>query len=140
MTKRTIPSDDVYTYHKQALDMLSKDHPHYDEVRKHLLAQIQDELADNITEDQITEQVNLERSQIKQGLKRLRDQTYKLEAQQYSSATVYGIASIDALLPRVVQRIEDTNKKIHQGKYGAAFKDIHQYLASIEALAAAAIA
>jgi len=46
MTKRTIPSDDVYTYHKQALDMLSKDHPHYDEVRKHLLAQIQDELAD----------------------------------------------------------------------------------------------
>ena len=94
----------------------------------------------DITEDQITEQVNLERSQIKQGLKRLRDQTYKLEAQQYSSATVYGIASIDALLPRVVQRIEDTNKKIHQGKYGAAFKDIHEYLASIEALAAAAIA
>ena len=45
MTKRTIPSDDVYTYHKQALDMLSKDHPHYDEVRKHLLPQIQDELA-----------------------------------------------------------------------------------------------
>ena len=46
MTKKTIPSDDVYTYHKQALDMLSKDHPHYDEVRKHLLAQIQDELSD----------------------------------------------------------------------------------------------
>ena len=50
MTKKTtqfkIPSDDVYTYHKQALDMLSKDHPHYEEVRKHLLAQIQDELAD----------------------------------------------------------------------------------------------
>ena len=50
MTKRTIqskiPSDDVYTYHKQALDMLNKDHPHYEEVRKHLLAQIQDELSD----------------------------------------------------------------------------------------------
>ena len=46
MTKKTIPTDDVYTYHKQALDMLSKDHPHYDEVRKHLLAQIQDELSD----------------------------------------------------------------------------------------------
>ena len=94
----------------------------------------------HITEDQVTEQVNLERSQIKQGLKRLQDQTYKLEQQQYSSATVYGISSIDALLPRVVARIENTNKKIHQGKYGAAFKDIHQYLASIEALAAAAIA
>ena len=24
MTKRTIPSDDVYTYYKQALDMLPK--------------------------------------------------------------------------------------------------------------------
>ena len=46
MTKKTIPSDDVYTYHKQALDMLNKDHPHYEEVRKHLLAQIQDELSD----------------------------------------------------------------------------------------------
>ena len=46
MTKRTIPSDDVYTYYKQALDMLHKDHPHYEEVRQHLLAQIQDELAD----------------------------------------------------------------------------------------------
>ena len=46
MTKRTIPSDDCYTYYKQALDMLHKDHPHYEEVRQHLLAQIQDELAD----------------------------------------------------------------------------------------------
>ena len=27
MTKRTIPSDDVYTYYKQALDMLSQRPP-----------------------------------------------------------------------------------------------------------------
>ena len=47
MTKRTfIPSDDVYTYHKQALDMLPKDHPNYDEVVTHLFNQIKDELAD----------------------------------------------------------------------------------------------
>ena len=47
MTKRTfIPSDDVYTYHKQALDMLPKDHPNYDEVVTHLYNQIKDELAD----------------------------------------------------------------------------------------------
>ena len=50
------------------------------------------------------------------------------------------MSSIDTLLPHVVKRIEDTNTKIHQGKYGAAFKDIHTYLSELEALAAAAIA
>ena len=94
----------------------------------------------DITQDQISEQLELERSQISQGLKRLRDQTFKLEQQNYSSASIYGVSSIDTLLPHVVKRIEDTNTKIHQGKYGAAFKDIHQYLSNIEALAAAAIA
>ena len=29
MKKTSIPSDDVYTYEKQALDMLDKSHPHY---------------------------------------------------------------------------------------------------------------
>jgi len=43
---RLIPSDDVYTYHKQALDMLDTNHPHYEEIEKHLLAQIRDELSD----------------------------------------------------------------------------------------------
>ena len=46
MTTHSIPSNDVYTYHKQALDMLQPNHPHYDEIRKHLLSQIQDELSD----------------------------------------------------------------------------------------------
>ena len=46
MKTHSIPSNDVYTYHKQALDMLQTDHPHYDEIRKHLLSQIQDELSD----------------------------------------------------------------------------------------------
>ena len=46
MKTHSIPSDDVYTYHKQALDMLQPDHPHYDEIKKHLLSQIQDELSD----------------------------------------------------------------------------------------------
>ena len=43
---KLIPSDDVYTYHSQALDMLDINHPHYEEIQKHLLAQIRDELAD----------------------------------------------------------------------------------------------
>ena len=47
MTKRTfIPSDDVYTYEKQALDMLSPEHPHYDEVYMHLYDQVRDQLDD----------------------------------------------------------------------------------------------
>ena len=92
------------------------------------------------TPEQIDEQIQLERNQIRQGLKRLQDNTVKLENQNYASATIYGISSIDTLLPLVVQRIEKTNRKIHQGKYGVAFKDIHQYINDIEPLAAAAIA
>ena len=92
------------------------------------------------TTSQIDEQVELERNQISQGLKRLRDSTIKLEDKSYASATIYGITSIDTLLPLLVQRIEKTNKRIHEGKYGVAFKDIHRYLNTLEPIAAAAIA
>tara|TARA_R100001082_G_scaffold20707_2_gene10026 strand:- start:2273 stop:2434 length:162 start_codon:yes stop_codon:yes gene_type:complete len=34
------------TYKKQALDLLSKDHPHYEEVKTLLLSQINDEIHD----------------------------------------------------------------------------------------------
>ena len=92
------------------------------------------------TPSQIAEQVQLERDQIAQGLKRLRDNTSKLEEKSYASATVYGIASIDALLPVVVDRIKDTTNRIKEGKTGRSFKEIQQYLADLEPLAAAAIA
>nr|BDD47631.1 hypothetical protein 1 [Moraxellaceae bacterium] len=92
------------------------------------------------TPAQIEEQVQLERDQIRQGLKRLRDNTRKLEDKSYASATVYGVASIDTLLPLVVERIEETNKRIREGKTGRAFAEIRQYLADVEPLAAAAIA
>ena len=58
------------------------------------------------TPAQIEQQVNLEREQIKQGLKRLHKQTKDLENKSYASASVYGIASIDTLLPLLVERIE----------------------------------
>ena len=80
-----------------------------------------------VTPEQIDQQIQLERTQISQGLKRLRDQTLKLEQQNYASASIYGIASLQTLLPLVVDKIITTNTKIHQGKYGAAFKDIHIY-------------
>jgi len=92
------------------------------------------------TPAQIEEQVQLERDQIRQGLKRLRDNTNTLEERSYASATVYGIASIDLLLPVLVKRIEATNDRIHRGKTGVAFKEIVQYIKDLEPLAAAAIA
>jgi len=91
------------------------------------------------TPAQIDEQINHERDAIAQGLKRLRDNTKKLEEKDYSSASIYGITTIDALLPLVVERIKETNSRIHERHNGRAFKEIHQYLADIEPLAAAAI-
>tara|TARA_R100000742_G_C4242860_1_gene62234 strand:+ start:579 stop:737 length:159 start_codon:yes stop_codon:yes gene_type:complete len=44
MSSKTM--EDIYKYEKQALDMLDKDHPHYDEVRKLLIDQINDEIHD----------------------------------------------------------------------------------------------
>jgi DNA-directed RNA polymerase len=92
------------------------------------------------TPQQIDEQVNLERDAIRQGLKRLQDQTLKLENQNYASATIYGISSIDSLLPDVAEQIDNTVSRIHERGNGVAFKDIHQYLADIDSQSAAAIA
>ena len=92
------------------------------------------------TPAQIEEQVNFERNAIKQGLKRLRKNTKDLEERSYASATIYGCSSISTLLPLVTKRIEDTTKRIREGKIGKSFKEIHQYLEPIEAGAAAAIA
>ena len=92
------------------------------------------------TPAQIDEQIQLEREAISQGLKRLHKNTYDLENKSYASATVYGAASIDTLLPLVVARIENTTNRIKEGKTGASFKEIQQYLADVEPLAAAALA
>ena len=89
---------------------------------------------------QIDEQIALEREAISQGLKRLQDQTIKLENQSYASASIYGISSIETLLPKLIQKIDDTNLKIHRGKYGVAFKDIHVFLNLIDSQSAAVIA
>ncbi len=92
------------------------------------------------TPAQIDEQIQLERDAIAQGLKKLHKNTRDLEGKEYASATVYGAASIDTLLPLVVARIEATTNRIKEGKTGTAFREIQQYLADVEPLAAAAIA
>ena len=92
------------------------------------------------TPAQIDEQVQLERDAISQGLKKLRDNTEKLEQKDYASASVYGVASVDVLIPLLVARIKDTNLRIKKGKTGVAFKEIRQYLQDVEPEAAACIA
>ena len=54
------------------------------------------------TPAEIDEQIQLERDAISQGLNKLHKNTRDLEAKSYASATVYGAASIDTLLPLVV--------------------------------------
>ena len=92
------------------------------------------------TPAQIEEQVELEREQIRQGLKQLRDNTRKLEDKSYASASVYGVASIETLIPLFVKRIEATTSRIYERKTGKAFAEINKYLADVEAEVAAAIA
>jgi len=91
------------------------------------------------TPAQIDEQINHERDAIAQGLKRLKENTKNLESKEYASASIYGITTIDALLPLVVNRIKETNNRIHEGCVGVSFREIKQYLSDIEPLAAAAI-
>ena len=92
------------------------------------------------TPAQISEQVELEREQIRQGLKQLRDNTRNLEEKDYASASVYGVASIQTLIPLVVNRILSTTNRINEGKIGVAFREIRHYLADVEPEVAAAIA
>ena len=92
------------------------------------------------TPSQIDEQIQLERDQIAQGLKRLRDNTVKLEDKSYASATVYGISSIDALLPILVDHIEKTTHDRLKRGTGHQFQLIKQYVSRLEPLASAAIA
>ena len=87
----------------------------------------------------IAAQIKLERQQIAQGLKQLHDNTANLEGKDYASASVYGVASIEQLIPLVVARIQATNNRIKEGKIGVCFKEIQRYLMDIEPEAAAAI-
>ena len=93
-----------------------------------------------LTTDQIDEQVQLERDQIRKGLKRIQDQTLKLENQNYASATIYGVSSIETLLPRLIERINETTLRIHKGSNGQYFKEVHTYLKDLDTETAAIIA
>ena len=93
-----------------------------------------------LTEAQVQEQVDFERECIRLGLEKLHKQTYQVESRDYASASVYGCASINTLIPLVVDRIEKTTNRIYERRNGAAFAEIHKYLKDVEPLAAAGIA
>lgn len=92
------------------------------------------------TPAEIEAQVKLERDQIRLGLQRLKTNTAKLEAKSYASATIYGVASIDALLPKLVKYIEDTSHDRLKRGTGHQFQLIKEYVSQLEPLATAAIA
>ena len=46
MKQMTTSKDDVYSYYKQAIDLLDPNHPHYDEIKELLESQVNDELSD----------------------------------------------------------------------------------------------
>ena len=90
--------------------------------------------------DLFAEQVSLEREQIRKGIDKLYNNTSKLEQKDYASATEYGSASIQAVLPKVIESIDKTRSHISRGSNGPAFKEIKHYLEDVESIALAGIA
>ena len=92
------------------------------------------------TPAQIDEQIALEREQIRQGLKELRRNTKNLEEKEYASAALYGVASVQTLIPMTAAKIHESRARLYKGQAGHKLKEVHQYLTDIEPESAAAIA
>lgn len=93
-----------------------------------------------ITQAEIETQIAFEREAIAHGINRLHKSIQELEDKSYASASVYGVASIDALLPILIKYIEDTtHDRLTRGR-GYQFQLIKTYVSSLEVLASATIA
>lgn len=80
-----------------------------------------------LTEKQIDDQQEFERKQISGGLHKLRSNTEKLEEKTYASATVYGSACVNSIMPDLIAFID--SKKERYKNIGA--KDnvlLHKYV------------
>ena len=64
-----------------------------------------------LTEQQIEDQQNYERTQIQGGLNKLKFNTQKLEEKTYASATVYGSACVSSILPDLIAFINSKKEK-----------------------------
>ena len=58
----------------------------------------------------LEKQERFERRQIKGGLERIQHNTKKLLEKDYASATVFGSASIETLLPYLIEFIDEKKK------------------------------
>ena len=93
-----------------------------------------------MSQELIDKQIEQERLQIHLGEQALKQNTMKAENRAYASSSVYGVASIQELIPAVEESITAIKLRIYKGKNGAAFKEIKNYLDDIEPLVAAGIA
>ena len=86
-------------------------------------------------------QERFERKQISGGLEKIRSNTKKLLEQDYASATVFGSASIDTLLPLIVEQINEKKKKRRKVAVGGAghLMELLPYLGALDTEAQAAI-
>ncbi len=92
------------------------------------------------TPSQITKQFKLEQDAISCGKMKLHDSLQKLKEKSYSSASVYGSASITATLPSLIEHLAKTRAKIRKGRGGRYYKTVATYLEELEDLAIATIA
>ena len=92
-----------------------------------------------LTKSNIADQVRLERDQIRKGKEKLYGNTQKLEEQSYASASLYGATTLQALIPKLSKRIEDTTNRLHEGKVGVKFKDLKPFLSVLSSNSCAAI-
>lgn len=91
------------------------------------------------TPAQIEAQCLLEREQIRGGIQQLRNNTRQLEARAYASASVYGVTMVSALLPEVIETLDNTRQQLKRAKNGPYFAEVNQYLDNIETDVIAAI-
>jgi len=86
-----------------------------------------------ISQEQIDEQIALERQAIYLGVQRLKENTRKLESQTYASATTYGGVTITTLMPVLTKEIEEsTLHRIRRGHSGPYFADVADHLLDLE--------
>lgn len=91
------------------------------------------------TPDLIDREYNLERFSISHGLNKLRTNTQKLEDRSYASATVYGVAVIDELMPVLTAHIRETSHDRLKRGTGEHFQIIKDYVTRLAPMALAAI-
>ena len=92
-----------------------------------------------LTKSNIADQVRLERDQIRKGKEKLYGNTKKLEEQSYASASLYGATTLQAVIPKLSKRIENTSNRLHEGKVGVKFKELKPFLSSLSSDSGAAI-